>query len=130
MALLYAAAAGGATRGEYEIVLRFDAEKARYVRERGWHPSQSLDQQEGGGVILKMTVAGEGDPFRWILSHGSHVEVLRAGVAAGAGGGGVEEGGVERRPPRSSRRSARSGATAAREVRWMAEVSARSGRSD
>jgi predicted DNA-binding transcriptional regulator YafY len=27
-------------------------------------------------VVLKMTVAGEGDLFRWILSHGSHVEVL------------------------------------------------------
>jgi predicted DNA-binding transcriptional regulator YafY len=37
---------------------------------------QSLEEQEDGGVVLKMTVAGEGDLFRRILIHGSHVEVL------------------------------------------------------
>lgn len=63
-------------RETFDVILRFDAEKARYIRERRWHPSQSLARQEDGSMILKMTVAGEGDLFRWILSHGSHVEVL------------------------------------------------------
>jgi len=60
----------------YSVALRFDAEKARWIRERTWHPSQSLEEQEDGRVILKMTVAGHGDLFRWILSHGAHVEIL------------------------------------------------------
>ena len=31
---------------------------------------------EDGGVVLRLTVSGEGDLLRWILGYGSHVEVL------------------------------------------------------
>jgi CRISPR-associated endonuclease/helicase Cas3 len=60
----------------YEVVLRFDSYQARWIRERRWHPGQQVKEQEDGGLILRMTVAGVGDLTRWILGYGSHVEVL------------------------------------------------------
>src|SRR5207248_10573458 len=75
--------------GPQEVSLRFDAYQARWIRERSWHPSQRIEEQEDGGLVLRLRVAGEGDLLRWILGYGSHVEVvepaaLRARVAAEA----------------------------------------------
>lgn len=63
-------------REPYEVALRFDSYKARWIRERTWHPSQTVEERPDGGLDLRMTVAGEGDLLRWILGHGGHVEVL------------------------------------------------------
>ena len=60
----------------YPVALCFDAYQARWIRERSWHPSQSLEELPCGGLVLRLTVAGEGDLIRWILGYGSHVEVL------------------------------------------------------
>ncbi len=59
-----------------EVVLRFDSYQARWIRERVWHPSQTLEELPDGGVILRLAVSGEGDLLRWILGYGEHVEVL------------------------------------------------------
>ncbi|MBM3460124.1 MAG: WYL domain-containing protein, partial [Armatimonadetes bacterium] len=59
-----------------EVVLRFDAYQARWIRERRWHPSQRLEELPGGGLLLRLTVSGEGDLLRWVLGYGAHVEVL------------------------------------------------------
>lgn len=65
-------------RGEAlrEVVLRFDALQARWIRERGWHPSQRIEEREDGGLVLRLTVASEDDLVRWVLGYGRHVEVL------------------------------------------------------
>jgi predicted DNA-binding transcriptional regulator YafY len=60
----------------YEVLLRFDAYQARWIRERTWHPSQKIEEEPDGTLLLRLTVAGEGDLLRWILGYGSHVEVL------------------------------------------------------
>lgn len=60
----------------YEVVLQFDAYLARWIRERTWHPSQQLEDLEDGGVRMRLTISGEGDLVRWILQHGSRVEIL------------------------------------------------------
>jgi len=60
----------------YEAVLRFDAYQARWIRERTWHASQRLEELPDGGVLLRLTVGGEGDLARWVLGYGSHVEVV------------------------------------------------------
>jgi predicted DNA-binding transcriptional regulator YafY len=60
----------------YEVVLRFDAYQARWIRERTWHPSQQIEEHADGGLTLRLTIAGEGDLLRWVLGYGSHVEVL------------------------------------------------------
>jgi predicted DNA-binding transcriptional regulator YafY len=60
----------------YEVVLRFDAYQARWIRERTWHPSQQIEEHADGSLTLRLTVAGEGDLLRWIHGYASHVEVL------------------------------------------------------
>ena len=40
-----------------------------------WHPSQELDEQADGSLVMRLRVAGEGDLVRWILQHGARVEV-------------------------------------------------------
>lgn len=57
-------------------VIRFDAEQARWVRERQWHPSQELEPQSDGSLLLKVTVSGLGELKRWVLGFGCHAEVL------------------------------------------------------
>jgi predicted DNA-binding transcriptional regulator YafY len=59
-----------------EVLLRFDAYQARWIRERTWHPTQELEDLPGGGLLLRLRVSIGGDLERWILGYGSHVEVM------------------------------------------------------
>ena len=63
-------------RETHDVVLRFDAQQARYVRERTLHPSQVTEDLPDGGLVVRFAVAGRGDVTRWVLTFGSHVEVL------------------------------------------------------
>jgi predicted DNA-binding transcriptional regulator YafY len=60
----------------FEVVLRFDAYQARWIRERRWHPSQVLEELPDGGVLMRLRVSGDGDLLRWVLGYGSHVEIV------------------------------------------------------
>jgi predicted DNA-binding transcriptional regulator YafY len=60
-----------------EVVLRFDAWQARWIRERRWHASQRLEKLDDGGVLLRMRVAAGDELLRWILSYGGHVQLLK-----------------------------------------------------
>ena len=64
--------------GEPEnIVIRFDAYQAPWIRERRWHESQQpLEEIPEGGVILRFCTAGLGEVQRWVLQFGHHAEVL------------------------------------------------------
>lgn len=59
-----------------DVVLRFRADQAPYVRERLWHPSQQLTDLRGGGVQLAFRAGGPFEIRRWILGWGDAVEVL------------------------------------------------------
>lgn len=59
-----------------EIAIRFDRDQARWASERCWHPSQSIETLADGSIILRVTVSGLGEVKRWILSFGSHAEIL------------------------------------------------------
>ncbi|NLC76517.1 MAG: WYL domain-containing protein [Clostridia bacterium] len=59
-----------------EVVIKFDRHQARWIRERCWHPSQVLEPQQDGSLILRLTVSGLGEVKRWVMSFGSHAEVL------------------------------------------------------
>jgi len=61
---------------ELSVTLKFTAEQAPYVRERVWHPSQRLEDQEDGSLILRFQASGEFEMMRWILGWGSEVEVI------------------------------------------------------
>lgn len=71
------------------VAVRFDARQARWIREREVHESQRLEELPDGSVVLRMTVDVTGELRRWLLSFGSHAEVLepawlRAEMAAEA----------------------------------------------
>lgn len=57
------------------VVLLFDAQQAPYVRERVWHPTQTIEDLPGGRVRLSFETSGLGGVLRWILQYGRHVTV-------------------------------------------------------
>ena len=59
-----------------EVKVRFSAYQARWIRERVYHPSQTLEELPGGGVLLRVSVAGTSEIRRWILGYGSDAEVV------------------------------------------------------
>jgi predicted DNA-binding transcriptional regulator YafY len=73
----YMAGAFGAFRGKAaRIVLKFDADAARYIRERVWHASQVLNDEPDGGCVLELKVPVADEIVRWILSWAPGCEVL------------------------------------------------------
>lgn len=61
---------------ELDVVLSFTAAQAPYIRERVWHPSQQLDAQADGSLILRFRASGRFEIVRWILGWGEAVEVV------------------------------------------------------
>ena len=59
-----------------DIVLRFRADQAPYVRERMWHPTQKLTDLPDGGLQLAFRAGGPFEIRRWILGWGDSVEVI------------------------------------------------------
>ncbi len=58
------------------VRVRFDRSVARLVRETVWHPSQRVEEEEGGSVILRMEARGTGELARWLAGFGGSAEVL------------------------------------------------------
>jgi proteasome accessory factor B len=63
--------------GEFEVVIRFNARAADYIREKKWHPSQTLRELKGGGAELKMKLSSLAEVQRWVLSWGGDATVLK-----------------------------------------------------
>jgi proteasome accessory factor B len=63
--------------GDYEVVIRFNARAADYVREKKWHESQQLRDLKGGGVELRLKLSSLAEIERWILSWGGDAVVIR-----------------------------------------------------
>ncbi len=60
----------------YEVRIWFAAEVAGYVLERRWRPSQKIEEQGDGSLVLSMTVNHLLELKRWVLSWGSAARVL------------------------------------------------------
>ena len=65
-------------RGAEQVTVRarFSAYQARWIRERQYHPSQQIEEQPDGSLILTMQVAGTEEARRWLMGYGAEVEVL------------------------------------------------------
>ena len=59
------------------VVIRFTADQAPYVREREWHPTQRLRDLRGGGVELSFRAGGMFEIAPWVLGWGEAAVVLR-----------------------------------------------------
>jgi predicted DNA-binding transcriptional regulator YafY len=64
-------------QGEHEVVIRFNARAADYVREKKWHESQRLHGLKGGGVELSLKLSSLLEIERWVLSWGGDAKVLK-----------------------------------------------------
>lgn len=53
-----------------EVAIWFDGATAPYIRERRWHPTQTLEEHPDGSVTLGMKVKGLNDLKRWVLGYG------------------------------------------------------------
>jgi predicted DNA-binding transcriptional regulator YafY len=58
------------------VRVRFSPTVAHMVRDRIWHPTQSVESMPDGGVILSFEAGGRMEIVSWLLSYGEHVEVL------------------------------------------------------
>ena len=63
--------------GQFEVVLRFAPRAADYIREKKWHPSQTLRDLKDGGAELKMKLSSLAEVSRWVLSWGGDATVLK-----------------------------------------------------
>ncbi|MEN8142444.1 MAG: WYL domain-containing protein [Thermodesulfobacteriota bacterium] len=61
---------------EQEVVISFAKEHAPYVREREWHPQQSIHEEKDGALLLSFTTNHLFEVKRWIMSWGSGVKVI------------------------------------------------------
>ena len=68
---------GIVVEGEVETIkLQFDPELARIMEETRWHPSQVLEPQSDGSMIMTLKVTNTVELYSWILGWGEKVEVL------------------------------------------------------
>src|SRR5439155_12010726 len=59
-----------------EVKIRFSPWQARYIQERTWHPTQKIEAQPDGSIILTLKVADLGEVKRWLIGFGSEAEAL------------------------------------------------------
>ena len=64
-------------RETFEVVIRFNASAATYIREKRWHPSQEVRELKKGGLELRLRLSSLGEIERWILGWGANAVVLR-----------------------------------------------------
>jgi proteasome accessory factor B len=64
------------TKAKHTIRISFDAFAAPRIEERQWHPSQKIKHLRNGGIELSLTLGNLEEIERWILSWGSHAQVL------------------------------------------------------
>jgi proteasome accessory factor B len=62
---------------EHDILIRFNAHAADYVREKKWHESQQLRELKDGGVELRLKLSSLIEIERWVLSWGGDAKVLK-----------------------------------------------------
>jgi predicted DNA-binding transcriptional regulator YafY len=68
----------GLEKGDvYEVVVRFDSQQSRYIRERTWHSTQRIVELQDGGLEFHVAIEGLGEIKRWVMQFGSHAEVLK-----------------------------------------------------
>lgn len=59
-----------------DVTIYFDSYVARFLREMNLHSSQQIEDQDDGGIIMRMHLSGLGEVKRWVLSFGNRARVL------------------------------------------------------
>ena len=61
---------------EYRVEILFDPRVVGYIKERRWHPTQRIEEQSDGSIVLSLTVNHLLELKRWVLSWGEMAQVL------------------------------------------------------
>ncbi len=61
---------------ELDVAIRFDPPIASKIQERFWHPKQSIEEIEGGSIILRFTTNQQTQTLFWVSSWGPNAEIL------------------------------------------------------
>jgi len=69
-------------RGDYEVVIEFDAWATDQLRGRLWHSSQQVTELPGGESRMRMRLSGLEEVERWVLSWGAHATVIQPELLA------------------------------------------------
>ena len=73
----YMHASFGVFQGEpVKVRIRFSAKAAGYVKEKIWHPSQTLSSETNGDLVFTAEVAGIEEIKRWVMTWGSAARVV------------------------------------------------------
>jgi proteasome accessory factor B len=59
-----------------EVMIRFSPAQAPYIKERTWHPSQHIETEDDGSIVLTMHVADLDEVKRWLIGFGAEAEVI------------------------------------------------------
>jgi proteasome accessory factor B len=59
-----------------EVVVRFAPELVPAVEGRLWHPTQTMERQPDGGIILSFRAGGRREIVSWLLSYGPGAQLL------------------------------------------------------
>jgi|GEM_PF-2630545 len=59
-----------------KVVLNIRKPLSEYIKTRIWHPTQTIEEQEDGSIILKMKVPVEEELVKWVLGYGDNIVVL------------------------------------------------------
>jgi predicted DNA-binding transcriptional regulator YafY len=62
--------------GGEAVAIWFSANKAQFIRERKWHPSQTIEEKPDGSLILHLKTGGLLEVRNWALQFGDDAEVL------------------------------------------------------
>jgi proteasome accessory factor B len=62
--------------GDHRVVLEFSPELAGRIRERSWHPSQTLVDRPDGRLILRFRVNDLRELKRWVMAWGAECRVV------------------------------------------------------
>jgi len=59
-----------------DIAIEFDANQARWIMEKIWHPTQEILERDDGSILLRITVSSLDEVKRWVLTFGEHARVI------------------------------------------------------
>jgi predicted DNA-binding transcriptional regulator YafY len=68
--------------GDYEVVIEFDAWATDMLQGRAWHSSQKVTPLPGGGSHMQFRLSALEEVERWILSWGTHANVIKPAALA------------------------------------------------
>ena len=62
--------------GTVDVAIWFSPKRAQFIRERRWHSSQQIEEEDDGSLVLRMKIAGVLEVKNWVLQFGANAEVL------------------------------------------------------